>query len=381
MFVLAIVPLLLPALLVGTQVQSAGPVDASSRLWALTTDDSLAGAVVGVRGGPPWSASLLAHTDGGRLLRRFGRSLFAVNAGAGTIRRVAIAGGQVQDYDLGPGSEPQDVHVPPALLFPPLAYVTRRHAPFLLELDLATGASHDVVDLSPVGGGAPIALGTMERDGSRLFVQVRVEDGAEVPGGARGVLAVVDLVQQALIDVDPLAPGIQGIALQGAPPRFKMQLVSGTRTLFVSTTESFLDARGGIERVDVDQLASLGFALTEEVGGSDMGGFVMTSPEEGYYVFHTDLLASTHLKHFRVPNAPDPGLEIVVLLNDTVDVIAHDPARRAVFLPSGFAWGTPGLYMVSTRTNQVVGPPIDTLLRPHDVIVGPRARGLEGARL
>lgn len=370
MHVLAIVPLLLAALLGGIQVQDAGPVAANSRLWALTTDDSLTGAVVGVRGGPPWNAKLLAHTDGGRLLRRFGRNLFAVNAAAGTIRRAPLAGGQVQDYDLGPGSEPQDIHVPLALQFTPVAYVTRRFDPFLLELDLATGASRDVVDLSPVGGGAPIALGTMERDGSRLFVQVRVEEGAEVPGGARGVLAVVDLVQQALIDVDPLAPGVQGIALQGAPPRFKMQIVSRARTLFVSTTDSFLDARGGIERVDLDLLASIGFALTEEVGGSDMGGFVMTTPDEGYYVFHTDLLASTHLKHFTIPGGPDPGTEIVVLLNDTVDVIAHDPPRRAVFLPSGFAWGTPGLYMVSTRTNQVLGPPIDTLLRPHDVVVG-----------
>ena len=322
-----------------------------------------------MRGGPPWSADLLAPTDGGRLLRRFGRSLYAVNTAAGTIRRVAIAGGAVQDYVIGHGTEPQDIHVPTSTLAP-RAFVTRRFDPFLLELDLTSGAMQDVVDLSPVGGGASIALGTMERDGALLFVQVRVEDDAEVPGEAHGVLAVVDLVQKVLIDVDPVAPGIQGVALQGAPPRFKMQIVAGTRTLFVSTTDSSLDARGGIETVDLDALASTGFALTEETGGSDMGGFVMISPDEGYYVFHTDLLASTHLKHFKVPNSPDPGFEIVVLLNDTVDVIAHDPARHAVFLPSGFAWGTPGLYMVSTHTHEVVGPPIDTIFRPHDLVVG-----------
>ncbi len=369
MHALAIVSTLLAAL-TGEPVKPVGPADEVSRLWALTSDDSLAGAVVSVRGGAPWRAHVLARTDGGRLLRRFGGMLFVVNSGTGTLRRVAIVGGAVRDYDLGAGSEPQDVHVPPPLPFGPLAYVTRRHDPFLLELELATGVMRDVLDLSPVGGGAPIALGTMERDGSRLFVQVRVESGNDAPGEAHGVLAVVDLVQRTLIDVDPLAPGIQGIALQGAPPRFKMQIVAGTRTLFVSTTDSLLDVRGGIEMVDLDALASTGFALTEEVGASDMGGFVMTSPDDGYYVFHTDILASTHLKHFRVPNAPDPGFEIVVLLNDTVDAIAHDPARSAIFLPSGVAWGTPGLYRVSTRTNQLVGPPIDTLQRPHDVLVG-----------
>lgn len=372
MLVLDLLPCLFAAFLGSTKVQEAGPAIALERLWALTTDDGASGAVVTVRGGPPWSADVLAPTDGGRLLRRFGRNLYAVNSAAGTIRRVPLGGGPVQDYDIGAGSEPQDIHVRvPAMQLAPVAYVTRRHDPFLLELNLATGAGHKLVDLSPVGGGAEIALGTMERDGARLFVQVRVESGSSAaPGDTSGVLAVVDLTQKQLIDVDPLAPGIQGIALQGAPPRFKMQILPGTRTLFVSTTDSALDARGGIERVDLDLLASTGFAITEEVGGSDMGGFVMTAPDDGYYVFHTDLLASTHLKHFTAAG-PDPGFEIVVLLNDTVDHLAHDPVRGRIFLPSGHAWGEVGLYVVSTQTNQLLGPPVDTILRPHDVLVGP----------
>jgi hypothetical protein len=365
---------LLPALLLtfaGGAERQAGPIAGGGRLWTLTTDDSdpNGGAVVALRGGPRWRAQKHAATDGGRILRRFGRNLFAVNTGAGTVQRVALGRGTVQDYDIGVESAPQDIHALPALA-PRRAYVTRRFDPFLLELDLVTGALHDALDLSPVGGGAPIALGTMERDGSRLFVQVRVEDGGtRMPGEAHGVLAVVDLVTEQLIDVDPLAPGTQGIALAGAPPRLKMQIVAGTRTLFVSATESLLDERGGIEMVDLDALASVGFALSEETGGSDIGGFVMTSPEEGYYVFHTDIVASTHLKHFTIASGPDPGFEIVTMLGDTVDAIAHDPARRAIYLPTGFSWGTPGLHAVSTETNEVVGPLIDTLLRPHDVLV------------
>ncbi len=368
MHALALVPLL-AALYAPPQFRQDS-LAAPSRLWVLTTDDDVSGALVALRG-PPWSADALAPTAGGRLLRRFGRNLYALHTGAGTLRRVALTTGAFQDYAFGATSEPQDVHVPTGLAFAPRAYVTLRHDPVLLELDLATGTKQPFVDLSPVGGGAPIALGTIERDGAYLFVQVRVESESAVPGGASGVLAVIDLTQRALVDVEPLTPGIQGIALQGAPPRFKMQILPGTRTLYVSTTDSHLDARGGIEMVDLDKLKSQGFALTEETGGSDMGGFVMTSPEEGYYVFHTDLLASTHLKHFKVPDQPDPGFEIVVLLNDTVDVLAHDPSRRAIFLPSGVAWGTPGLYRISTVTNTVVGTPIDTLQRPHDVLVGP----------
>lgn len=370
MLVLALVPLVLPSAACFGQAFAPVPIE---RLYALTTDDGVSGAVVLVKGGPPWAVEPIAPTDGGRLLRRFGRSLFVVHSEAGTIRRVHLAGLGVQDYDLGPGSEPQDIHVrTPALQLQQLAYVTRRHDPRLLELDLVTGHATNVLDLSPVGGGAEIALGTMERDGGRLFVQVRVEPGkSAVPSEATGVLAVVDLATKTLVDVQPSVPGIQGIALQGAPPRFKMQIVAGTRTLFVSTTDSALDARGGVEMVDLDQLASTGFAITETVGGSDMGGFVMTSAGEGYYVFHTDLLASTHLKHFTIAGGPDPGQEIVVLLGDTVDMLAHDPARGRVFLPSGFSWNTPGLYVVSTATHQLIGPPAGTIERPHDVLVGP----------
>ena len=90
-----------------------------------------------------------------------------------------------------------------------------------------------------------------------------------------------------------------------------MQVLPSSRTLFVSTTDSALDARGGIEMVDLETLRSVGYALTEADGGSDMGGFVMTSEKEGYYVFHTDLLASTHLRHFTIGSGPDPGQEIV----------------------------------------------------------------------
>jgi hypothetical protein len=223
-----------------------------------------------------------------------------------------------------------------------------------------------------VGGGAAIELGTMERDGARLFVQVRVaaaagaEDARELDTGA---LAVVDLATETLLDVDPVAPGVQGVALQGAPPRFRMQIVPGTRRLFVSTTDSTNDVRGGVEMVDLDALASVGYAVSEATGHSDMGGFVMLDDDAGYYVFHTDLLASTHLVPFTVSGGPAPSPAIVDLLGDTVDSLAYDPILRRLYLPSGFAGGPSGLHVYSTVTNEPLGPPLDTGLRPQDVLV------------
>jgi hypothetical protein len=161
---------------------------------------------------------------------------------------------------------------------------------------------------------------------------------------------------------------VQGVALSGAPPRFKMQLMPAARRLFVSTTDSSHDAHDGIEIVDLDALASVGFAITEGSGHSDMGGFLMLDDDAGYYVFHTDLLASTHLQPFTISGGADPDPSPIVLLNDTVDMLAHDPLRRLLYLPAGFS-GEHGLYALSTVTHEPVGPPLFTGLPPHDVLV------------
>ena len=130
MLLLDLVSCMLVASQSGLPMQEVGPSVALERLWALTTAGGPAGAVVTVQGGPPWRAEPLAPTDGGRLLRRFGRALFAVNGAAVTIQRIPLGGGAVQDYHLGAGSEPQDIHVRvTSTQLAPLAYVTRRNDP------------------------------------------------------------------------------------------------------------------------------------------------------------------------------------------------------------------------------------------------------------
>ncbi|RKY17370.1 MAG: hypothetical protein DRQ55_15965 [Planctomycetota bacterium] len=340
------------------------------RLIALTTDDAVIGAAIEVSGRGAATLTALGPTNGARHLRRFGQQVFAVHRDAGTILRLPLDGDASQLYDLGSTSEPMDVLVagPTPGPTPGLgeAWVTRRHDPRLLLVDLESGVATDSVDLSPVGGGSTISLGTMARHGSRLFVQVRISDTNAATGGDDGgVLAVVDLDQGVLLDVDGQTPGVQGVALQGAPPRFKMQIVG--ETLFVSTTDSTNDVRGGIERVDLTTLTSTGYAVSEANGHSDMGGFVMLDEDRGYYVFHTDLLTSTHLVSFTSSGGPEPG-SLIDLLGDTVDVLVHDPARGRVYLPSGGAFSGHGLYAFSTETNAQLGPPLDTRLRPFDVV-------------
>lgn len=332
-------------------------------LFAVTTSGPAAGTILDVRGGPPWNVATVGTTAGGTLLRRFGPDLFVVHTFGDVVERQPVAGGASQLYDLGPDSMPQDVLVATS----GTAWVTRRNDPFLARIDLATGVVSDVLDLSFLGDGMPIALGTLERDGTRLFVQVKVF-GAVPVGGDFGLLAVVDLVTETLIDVDPIQAGVQGIALGGAPPRLKMQIVEPTRTLFVSATEGTFDGAGAIEMVDLDALTSIGFALTEKQT-AELSGFVMTSPGAGWFVFHTDFAASTHLKPFTIAGGPAPGPEVLVLLGDQVSSLAYDAREQQLYLPSGFA-GAPGVWVVDTLTQELVGNgPIPTGAPPRDVIL------------
>jgi len=148
-----------------------------------------------------------------------------------------------------------------------------------------------------------------------------------------------------------------------------MQIIQETRTLFVSTTDGLLDQRGGIEMVNLDSLSSVGYALSE-LQIADLGGFVMTSPYGGFFVFHTDLATSTHLKRFTIFGGPDPGPEMIVLLGDQIEVLAYDPKAKRVFLPSGFSDAVAGIYVFDAVTKQPIGPgPIDTGMKPHDVLV------------
>jgi len=344
------------------------------RLYAATRDGfgSRPGEVVRIQPRSPRvdaDVRTLAATDGGLRLRAFGRFLFVTNSETGTLTLVERSGSGSRVYHLGAESRPQDV-----LVVGRRAYVTRRDEPRLLHLDLVTGATREATDLGVLAGEGEVAsLRMMERDGSRLFVQVglaRVDErGLPRPGGA--LLAVVDLSTERLIDADPAAEGVQGIALQGAPPRLRMQVLEETRTLFVSTTDERLDDRGGIEMVDLEMLSAVGYAASEHQVGADLGGFVMTSPAGGYLVFHTDIVASTHLKPFTIADGTPPGPELFVLLGDAVETLVYDAARQRLYIPSGFAgFGVvPGIHVLDTETNRVAAQPILTGFMPHDLVL------------
>jgi hypothetical protein len=270
---------------------------------------------------------------------------------------------------LGAAEQPQDLVV----VGPRRAYVSREAATHLLRVDPKTGRRREVVDLSAFADadGRPELGNLLVHDG-RLYVQIRRRDDLAGGFAPPAMIAVVDLATESLVDADPARDGVQAIELEGTSPKMAMQVIGDPPKLFVSATGGFFD-QGGIERIDLATLASEGLVIAEEDGevGADLGAFVMTSETEGFLVFSTDLLLSSHLKPFSIPDGPEPGFEWIVSLDWFAPALAYDAQNGLLYYPhNGF--GDTGVHVFDGATGERLtegaapspGPPSDLLLVP-----------------
>jgi hypothetical protein len=290
-----------------------------------------------------------APTGAGGVVRVFRGEAFVVSKEAGTVDVLdAKTGAPLRTLELGAGSEPQDIAVVDATR----AYVTRAGAAELLRVDPRTGASAPSTDLglfADADGVPDLSMMAIHR--RRLFVQVQRRN-ADAPGGLAppGMIAVVDLDTEALVDTDPGRDGAQAIELQGTSPKHKMQLVPRPPRLFVSASGGFFDA-GGLEAIDLATLRSLGLVLREADGevGADLGSFVMTSPDAGFLVFSTDFDLSSHLVRFTVEGGVDPGPQLFVTVGYAVPALGYHRRTRRLFYPNSF-FGDVGVHVFDART-------------------------------
>lgn len=315
--------LLLPLLLV-----SAGPAVAGS--LAVAWDDPKHGGAVGLlEVEPPYGlvdTPIPLAADG--LLRAAPGVLLHLSRSDGVVTRIDPARWRIEaSFDLGSADAPRDL----VFVGPDRVWVTRGAASSLLELDLATGSTRDVVDLAPLGAGAKgLAMETALAYEGRVYVQLRGQHGD--PAGSH-FLAVIDIATESLVDADPEAPGTQAITLAGTAPRFKMQIVPGRDELLLSATGAFQDS-GGLERIDLETLESQGVAVREfvDVAGNDLGVFVMMDADRGWLVYSTDIVLSSHLHPFTLSeggNTPEAANSLCYF----APAIVFDTATNTVFWP------------------------------------------------
>jgi hypothetical protein len=183
-------------------------------------------------------------------------------------------------YSTGNGSNPQDM----AFVSENKAYVLLYAKAHVLIVNPATGDSLGIVDLSAFADadGVP-EMSQLALYNNRLFVACQRLDQVNgfVPADF-SVIAVVDVTTDQVVDVDPNVTGVQGIVMAGKNPSSASQ--QGQKWI-LSMVNTFGDlADGGIEVIDLGNLATEGVVMGEAALGGNVNALSMFSDTRGYVV-------------------------------------------------------------------------------------------------
>lgn len=319
--------------------------DRFDRKLIASVSDGQRGALSTVDVLPPYNNQVeIAPAGPSAFLREFFGQVFLVNQQESRIdllNRVTLQ--PVRSYPIGQGTQPMDILV----LNKRFALVSDFNSDHLHKLNLETGEVTPSIDLSVYSDtdGLPDVM-MMEKVDNKVYIQLQRFDRNTLQETNGAIMAVVRLGFSTSAG-DFSATLLPGISLQGKRPAFKMQVNKKKNRLYVAmpgVRMDFLDETG-IEEIDLTTEQSLGFFITEGQLGGDMGPFVIIDDNRGFAVFHTSIVASTHLAHFR--RGQSFG-ELRSTIDGWTDAIAYDERNRHIF------YGEPSL-SANTRSTEPGG--------------------------
>ena len=349
-------------------IVSLTPASADASDFAfVTTSDYITGnsSVVWLDGSYSHDNNVRAlHSDA--VARFYNGLIYVVNRmGADNIQILDPQNGfsSVRQFSVGAGSDPHDIVV----LSPTKAYVTRYNTNAIWIVDPSQGIQTGSIDLSGLAdadGRAEIDM--MCRVGNRVFVTVQRLDRNTPgwpPAGASRV-AVIDTQTNALLDTDPVAPGVQSILLTGTNPYSDIQLDPYTGKLYVACAGYWGLKDGGVEAVDPVSLHSDGFIFLETAAGGDIMDVEIDRGTHGYAImndasFNTVLISFDAASGMKTGTLYAPGG--YVLLDIEVS------PWRELFV-SDRTPTLPGIRVYDVFSNEeITTAPIDVGLPPSDI--------------
>jgi hypothetical protein len=348
----------------------ASVTSAADRLAVAWNDPATgAGQVRLVGTEAPWPFLTAPLTTGPDAILRYAQGrLYVVSASARTVTVVDPDLWTVTNvYSLQETGMLLDI----AVVGPRLAYLIDEGGTKLVRLNLITGQTTRVVDLTVFAADCGTRLDKMALHEGRLFVQLQHGGGGAtaVPiPTPRGCLAIVDTAAEKLVDAVPATPQVDPLILQGVDPKMKMQVMAANPTLPVDVDRLFVSASGGfdsvgaIEVVDADALFSLGFVAQEQGLGVDFRCFVMADPTNGFLTESTDSSVSSHLS--RIAGG------VVTSLHYDI----HSYIVPALVLGSGYLFvpdggiNPPGIQVFDAQTGlRLTTDPLPTDTAPTDI--------------
>jgi hypothetical protein len=211
-------------------------------------------------------------TDAG--LRYYGDRLYVLNRfGSDNVQEIDPAtGATLKEFSVGAGSNPHDI----AFASDTKAYVTRYETTKLWVVNPVSGAKTGEIDLGPLADSDGIPeMDRMATVGPYLFVSLnRVDRNNGYAPDDSGLVAVVDMRADTLVDCDPAHAGVQGIHLQLTNPFTAFQWDPASGRLLIGCFGAYNVPDGGVERIDPVALAADGVVITGAALGGDVDGIV-----------------------------------------------------------------------------------------------------------
>jgi hypothetical protein len=302
------------------------------------------------------------HSDAA--LRYHGGFLYVVNRfGGDNVQVIDPATYEtVRQFSTGNGSNPQDI----AFVSPTKAYVSRYGSADLLVVNPSDpqGLPMSTISLAAFADsdGLP-EMARMIRIGRHLFVACQRLTNF-VPSNP-SVVAVVDTENDQVVDVDPAAPGVQGIVLAARNPVTTFEYDRARGRLLVGCAGSFGALDGGIERIDPYGLASEGVLASETTLGGDLLDIVWHTATHAY------ALVSDGSVNRLVAWNPETGAKIAdrftanggfslpdMEINDRGELyVCKNPSPATISDP-------PGLLVFDVATDALLAGPLGTGLPP-----------------
>jgi outer membrane protein assembly factor BamB len=339
------------------------PATAQTDLFVVTSDFSTGSAAILPASSDDAQVNLLTiHADAigqyfdGRIyiVNRLGQDNVIVLDPANPTQPLA-------QFSVGNGTNPHQIYV----VSPSKAYVTRYDDSHLLVVDPRDGAELGTVDLSEFadGDGLP-EMAEMIGVDDRVYVSCQRLDRDNGWVSDASFLIAIDTVHDAVVDLDAVTPGAQGIRLSAPNPG---SIVAAGRHIAAAVVAGFGDLEGGIDLIDPTSGRSLGLAVSEADLEGDISLLTMATATKGFAVVaDASFINSVKPVNLETGAVGEPlrGLSggfISTVVVDGDRVIVGD--RGSVSDPTAA-----GLKIYDVETGVLIAGPIDTGLPPASVV-------------
>lgn len=341
-----------------TLLVAASVADAQTKAFVYATDYST-GSLSAAALQPRTVACDVASPHSDASLRFYGGQLYVVNRFGGDNIQVVHPStyATVRQFSVGNGANPHDI----AFASATKAYVTRFQSNDLWIVNPSTGAHTGTISLAAFAD--PDGLCEMDRlhvVGPLLFVSLeRIRTDQGYAPDDSGLVAVVDMRTDAIVDCDPAVPGVQAILLPLTNPFTAFQFDAATSRLLIGCAGAFGANDGGIVRVDPVNLRADGVAITEAALGGDVNDFVWGGPQKSWAVT-ADAAFVTHL----VSWSAQTGSMLATLWTPGGYSLADIERAGNELWVCNNSFSTPRVRVFSTVTDAVVGSDVVCALPP-----------------